>query len=385
MQTLIREATLVLPDRLIDGGWLMIEDTRILALGDPVNCPASADRVISAGGDLLMPGLVDLHSDAIEKAVQPRPNVSFPMPGPLLEMDWRLAGSGITTEFHALSLDDAEFGVRSEDFVDQLAAELSTGAGLLVRHRLHARLEITSDRGEAAVARLIRSHVAGLVSLMDHTPGQGQYPTEQSYLEYVMATTGWATGEVTEHLVKKRQRAQDNAGRVGRTVRLAREYGIALATHDDDSIAKVEQWSEMGMDISEFPTTLAAALRAKEVGLSVCMGAPNVLLGRSSGGHVSALEAVRAGAVDILCADYLPVAMLAALFKLVRDGYCTLPQAASLVTANPARAVKLTEYGALVAGNMADLILVQQRSTQEYIVRMVLVDGQVRVSRSAPG
>jgi alpha-D-ribose 1-methylphosphonate 5-triphosphate diphosphatase len=380
MQTLIREAALVLPDRLIDDGWLLIEDTRILALGDAATCPAGADRVISAGGDLLLPGLIDLHSDAIEKMAQPRPNVQVDMPIPLLEMDWRLAGSGITTEFHALSLDDAEFGIRSEDFIDQFVTALAAAKSLLVRHRLHARLEITSDRGETAVAQLISSGTAHLVSLMDHTPGQGQYLTEQAYVEYITSTTAWSAVEVAEHLVHKRSRAQDNSGRIARTARLAQKHGVALATHDDDSTAKVEEWSQLGVNISEFPTTLAAAQRAKEVGLAVCMGAPNVLLGRSSGGHLSALEAIQAGAVDILCADYYPRAMLAAMFKLVDDGYCTLPQAANLVTRSPARAVKMAQYGELAAGNIADVILVRQHSAKEQTVRMVMVDGQVRVS-----
>jgi len=379
MQTLIRDVALVLPDRLIDDGWILIEDANILALGDVATCPAGADRVIPAGGDLLLPGLIDLHSDAIEKMAQPRPNVHVAMPLPLLEMDWRLAGSGITTEFHALTLDDAEFGIRSEDFLDEFVTALSSAESLLVRHRLHARLEITSDRGEVAVAQLIRSGTAQLVSLMDHTPGQGQYLTEEDYVEYVTSTTAWSASEVAEHLIQKRRRAQDNSGRIARTARLAQEYGIALATHDDDSPTKVEEWSELGVNISEFPTTLPAALRAQEVGLSVCMGAPNVLQGRSSGGHVSALAAIQAGAVDILCADYYPRAMLAAMFKLVSDGYCTLPQAANLVTANPARAVKMARHGELAVGNIADIILIRQHSTKEQTVRMVMVGGQVRM------
>lgn len=380
MQTLIRDAMLVLPERLIDGGWLLVEDRRILALGGAATCPVGADRVIPAGGDLLLPGLIDLHSDAIEKVAQPRPNVNVTMPIPLLEMDWRLAGCGITTEFHALSLDDAKFGVRTEDFVDEFVKALAETESLLVRHRLHARLEVTSDQGEAAVAKLIYSGTAQLVSLMDHTPGQGQYLTEQAYVDYVTSTTGWSADDVAEHLVHKRHRAQHNSRRRARTARLAQEYGIALATHDDDSAAKVEEWSELGVNISEFPTSLAAGLRAKEVGLAVCMGAPNVVLGRSSGGHLSALAAIQAGVVDILCADYYPRAMLAAMFKLVNDGYCTLPYAASLVTANPARVVKLPEYGKLAAGCIADLILVRQHSTREQTVRMVMVDGQVRIN-----
>jgi alpha-D-ribose 1-methylphosphonate 5-triphosphate diphosphatase len=377
VQTLIRDATLVLPERLIDDGWLLIEDRRILALGDVATCPAGADRVILAGGDLLLPGLIDLHCDAIEKVAQPRPSVQVAMPIPLLEMDWRLAGCGITTEFHALSLDDAEFGVRSEDFVDQFVMALPITGSLLVRHRLHARLEVTSDRGEVAIAKLISSGTVQLVSLMDHTPGQGQYLTEQAYVDYITSTTEWSADDVAEHLVHKRRRALDNSGRIARTARLAQEYGIALATHDDDSAAKVEEWLALGVNISEFPTTLATALRAKEVGLAVCMGAPNVLVGRSSGGHLSALVAIQAGAVDILCADYYPRAMLAAIFKLVNGGYCTLPYAASLVTANPARAVKMLEYGTLTEGNIADVILVRQHSASEQIVRLVMVDGQV--------
>lgn len=381
MQSLLRNAALVLPDRLIPDGWLLVEGERILDLGAAATCPANATTILDLQGDFLMPGVIDLHSDAIEKVVQPRPNVEIDLPIALHELDWRLAGSGVTTEFHAISLDDHEFGIRTDRFAGQLGAAIHAVSDLLVRHRVHARFEITSDRGEAAVADMMRRDEAQLVSLMDHSPGQGQYATEDAFRDYVASLTGRSATEIDALITFKRAQSAGNMGRIQRITALARERGIALATHDDDEPAKVEQWPALGISIAEFPTRLAAAQRAHELGLAVCMGAPNVLRGRSSGGNVSALEALAAGVVDALCSDYYPAAMLAAAFKVANQGVCTLPAAIRLITANPARAVGLADFGELRPGAMADLIQVRQHHPAEQTVRAVWIAGSLRVRR----
>ncbi|MBV9258426.1 MAG: hypothetical protein JO215_10445, partial [Ktedonobacteraceae bacterium] len=166
MQTLIQNAILVLPDRLIEGGWLLIEDGRILDLGEGATCAAATASAIDAGMQFLLPGLIDLHCDAIEKLVEPRPNVHFDIRIGLAEADWRLASCGITTEFHATSLDDNEFGVRSETFIHDLVQALaSTWQEMLVRHKIHARLELTSHRGCEVLARSIEQRMCHMISL----------------------------------------------------------------------------------------------------------------------------------------------------------------------------------------------------------------------------
>ena len=189
MRTLLHNAQIVLPNALIEQGWLLIEGERIRALGKGVVSPDDAERVIDAQQALLLPGLIDLHCDAIEKVVEPRPNVFFDINFALQQVDWRLAGSGITTEFHAVSLDDGEFSVRSDRFVYDLYAGLQAETDLLIRHKLHVRLELSSEHGLSVITRMIEKREPDMISLMDHSPGQGQYTSEQSFREYMARTS----------------------------------------------------------------------------------------------------------------------------------------------------------------------------------------------------
>ncbi|MBA2287250.1 MAG: alpha-D-ribose 1-methylphosphonate 5-triphosphate diphosphatase [Ktedonobacteraceae bacterium] len=386
MQILIHNATLVLPHRLIQSGWLLIEDGHIAGLGESTTCPDPSliEQSLDAAAHFLMPGLIDLHSDAIEKLVEPRPGVYFALPVALEEADWRLAGCGITTEFHAVSLDDNEFGVRSDSFIHELseaiAAEAST---LLVRHKIHARLELSSQGGLHTIRQMVAQGTIGMLSIMDHSPGQGQYTTLEAYRAYMMRTTNRTVAEVDAILARKRRQAAEIPRRIEAVTRLAREAGLAISTHDDDSSDKVEQWPALGVSLSEFPTTLEAAARAHEVGLAVCMGAPNALRGQSSSGHLSALDAIKAGIAGVLCADYYPAAMLGAVFKLATAGVLPLPQAVRLVTLNPARAVGLgNDFGSLEPGKVADLIVVALNDCGLPVVQRVFVDGREKVARA---
>ncbi len=386
VQTLIHNATLILPKRLIEGGWLLIENGRILDLGEGTTCPHVADHLVNAHMQFLLPGLIDLHCDAIEKLVQPRPNVHFDIQIALAEADWRLAGCGITTEFHAVSLDDDEFGVRSDTFSHDLYQALTaTRQETLVRHKIHARLELTSQRGCEAITQLIEQRACDIISLMDHSPGQGQYRTEQAFRAYVERMTSRSPEGIDALLEMKRSQAVEIPLRIEHITQFARSAGIAIATHDDDTAAKVQQWPKFGVTVSEFPTTLEAARKAHELGLAVCMGAPNVLRGKSSGGNLSALEAIRADVVDVLCADYYPAALLNAVFTLSRQGVLTLPEAVRLVTLNPAQAVGLgKEYGSLEVGKIADVILVRLSGQGIPAVQRLFVGGGERV-KGLPG
>ena len=386
MQTLIYNATLILPNRLIESGWLFIENGRILDLGETATCPTVAPYSIDACMQFLLPGLIDLHCDAIERFVEPRPNVHFDIQVALAEADWRLAGSGITTEFHAVSLDDNEFGVRSDTFTHDLyQALMEAKEETLVRHKIHARLELTSCRGNEAVTQLIEQRACDMISLMDHSPGQGQYRTEQAFREYVEHMTSKSPKEIDTLLEMKRSQAPEIPLRIESITQLARSAGLAIATHDDDTAAKVQQWSPFGVTVSEFPTTLEAARKAHELGLAVCMGAPNILRGKSSGGNLSAIEAIRAGVADVLCSDYYPSAMLNAAFMLARQETLTLPQAVRLVTLNPAQAVGLgEEYGSLEVGKVADVILVRLSWQGVPTVQRLFVQGEERLKRVRP-
>ena len=383
MQTLLYNATLVLPERVLAHGWLVSDNERILDLGEFATTPNPRDyhHAVDAAGRYLLPGLIDLHCDSIERFVEPRPHVMIAMHVALSEADWRLAGSGITTEFHAVSLDDGEFGIRSYTFVRDLSNAIQARQDLAVRHRIHARVELTSLDGTELAYQMMEEHAVGLVSLMDHSPGQGQYRTEEALRLYIIRTTNKSDAEIDDLLTMKREQAREIPQRIARITQLARKLGIALATHDDDSAEKVEQWPALGVSVSEFPTTLEAAQRAHQLGLAVCMGAPNVLRGRSGGGNLSATTVVQAGIANVLCSDYYPGAMLSSVFKLAAQQLLPLAQAVRLVTLNPAQAVGLGhEFGSLEKGKIADMILVAVNNFAIPRVQSVFIGGREVIS-----
>ncbi len=376
MQTLIYNANVVLPISVLEDGWLLIEDGSIRALGQEITRPQGYDVAIDAAAGFVLPGLIDLHCDTIEKLVEPRPGVRFSLPLALHEADLRLAACGITTEFHAVSLDDGEFSVRSDAFVRELCRFIEQAEeARLIRHKVHARLELSSQRGYNAIAEMMAQGLFDMISLMDHSPGQGQYRTEAAYRDYIFRTTGKSHAEIDAFLLTKKTQSEAIPGRIKSITHLARKVGLPIATHDDDTSAKVEQWPALGVNICEFPTTLEAARRAHELSLAVCMGAPNVLRGGSSGGNLSALTAI--GVTDVLCSDYYPAAMLNAMFALVRQHILPLPDAVRLVTLNPARAVGLgNDFGSLEVGKVADLLVVKSGPHDVAVVERVFVHGR---------
>jgi alpha-D-ribose 1-methylphosphonate 5-triphosphate diphosphatase len=373
--------TLVLPEHVLENGWLLVEDGVILDLGEEATRPTPGAHAIDGGASFLLPGLIDLHCDAIERLVEPRPNVHFDLHIALQEADYRLAGSGITCEFHAVSLNDDEFGVRTDELVINLSKIVRTDREeCLIRHKLHTRLELSSARGYEIILQMIAQGASDLVSLMDHNPGQGQYPSEKTFRDYIAFTTNRSEAEIDELLELKRGQLVHAAARIERVTSAARAAGLAIATHDDDTASKVEQWPALGVSMSEFPTTMEAARRAHELGLIVCMGAPNVVRGRSSGGNLSALEGIQAGVVDMLCADYHPLSMLNAVFMLVQRQLVSLPEAVRMVTLNPARAAHMDrEYGSLEPGKIADMILVQMTKRNIPRVQRLFLGGEEKL------
>lgn len=385
MPILLTNATIVLRDTLISNGWLLIEAGLIAGVGTMPHAPAiDGATVRDLGGALLMPGVIDLHCDMIEKMIQPRPGVEINGDVALHITDRLLVNSGVTCEFHSLSLDDAEFGVRNEDFIQNFIAEINRADHASVRHYIHARVEVSSARGAHALSTIIDQPLVKLVSIMDHSPGQGQYVTDESFRYYVAKTTGRTDNEIDEIIRIKAQLKAGIPARIDYVVQLCHNAHLPIATHDDDTTQKITTWVEMGIGISEFPTTMAAAAAAHQHGMRVGMGAPNVLRGRSSGGNLSAIEAIRAGYVDWLCADYYPAAMIPAAITLADQGILDLPSAIALITANPAQAIGMQHHiGQIAVGMSADLVVVAR--TPQPIVRDVYVAGvQVLASQAAP-
>ncbi len=356
----LSDFTLVLPDRVVPHGSLLVEDGRIADIRD-YDVPGG----VKGDGRTLFPGFIDMHGDMIEQELEPRVRVDFPMAVALASLDARLAAAGVTTAYSAVSFSrgvrDGER--RSFDHTSRVIRELSEArTECRVEHRIHARFDITFDNAVAVLGDLLAEGRVDLVSLMDHTPGQGQYRNLEIHIKNKAAHHGVTEAEARQMVttaIAERTRPQDVLlANMAEVSKLCRKHQVALASHDDDTADKARLMAELGAVISEFPVTLEAAEVAVAHGMMTAMGAPNAMRGQSYSGNLSAREAHRNGLLHLLAADYHPAAILAAVRTLADHDQGGLAGAARLATANPARALGLHDRGALEIGKRADLAVV---------------------------
>jgi len=352
--------TLVLPDEVVSEGSVRIEDGVIAEIRpEPV-----ANAVIDGGGRLLMPGFVDLHGDMIEREIAPRPNAQMPIDFGIHELDKKLAAAGVTTAFAAVSFaTESVYGhVRSLETTSAVIDGINTlRDNLLIDHRVHARYEITNIGAAPTLERLLEAGHIDMVSLTDHTPGQGQYNDIKSYILSISERRA-ISEEMAAEVVAKRIAMRDNPeidAKLKNIVALAKKHGLSLASHDDDSVEKVIEMFDLGVAISEFPVTLPAAEEARRRGLWTLMGAPNALRGKSMSGNLSALDAARAGLLTVIAADYHPAAFVPGIFKLAEMVEGGLPAAVAMATANAARSSGLMDRGEIAVGRRADLVVIE--------------------------
>jgi alpha-D-ribose 1-methylphosphonate 5-triphosphate diphosphatase len=376
----LRNARMVLPDEVVSGA-LSVLDGRIVAIDDGGTAVAGA---IDLGGDYLMPGMVEVHTDNFERHLMPRPKVRWPALPALMAHDAEVAAAGITTVFDALGVGEADpESLRGSAWHEVLAALELAGSQQLLRadHHLHVRCELPAPNTISLFAPFHGHARLSLISLMDHTPGQRQWENLEQARVYYTGKKGWST-EKFERQVAAAADLQARYAEPHRAyfVDYCRAHGIALASHDDTTVAHVVQAHGEGASMSEFPTTLAAARAAREHGLSTVMGGPNVMRGGSHSGNVAASELARHGLLDILSSDYVPGSLLGAAMRLVDEGHYTLPQAVATVTRTPALAAGLADRGALQAGLRGDLLQVHLAQlpdgSKHAVVRAVWREGQ---------
>lgn len=351
---------IVLEDHVLPRGSLRIEGEAIAEVRDGI-VPGAA---LYGEGLLLLPGFVDMHGDMIEREVEPRPNVKMPMELGLRDLDRRLKVSGVTTAYAAVSFNPkSAYGhMRSyEHSKDMLRALKALRPMLKVDHRVHARFEINYPNALAVVEELIADGTIDLVSLTDHTPGQGQYRDLEHLARRTQRDLGLTPEEAQAHIRdridEKRAHAGDVAATLAAISALCAGHGIPLASHDDDTVEKVALMQSLGAKISEFPVTIEAAEEARRRGLATAMGAPNAVRGQSYSGNLSARAAHAAGLLDILAADYHPSAILPAVLELAKTDPSGMAGATRLATLNPARALGLADRGAIAVGLRADLVV----------------------------
>ena len=360
-RTLFSNARLVLADRVVTGG-LAIEDGMITAIDEG---PSRAAGTIDCNGDFLLPGLVELHTDNLEKHFVPRPGTTWPAMAAIVGHDAQVAAAGITTVFDALSVGEVSSGgdrLENLQGMTEAIREASARDMLRAEHFLHLRCEIS----HAAMPHLLQPFIGDqrlkLISVMDHTPGQRQFTTLDSYRGYYVKKYGMSETEFLAFVERQMEASRlHGASNRALAIRLAHENGLALASHDDATEAHVAESVAAGMEIAEFPTTLEAARASRAAGQAILMGAPNVVRGGSHSGNVSALDLARQGLLDVLSSDYVPQSLLHGAFILAEAeiGW-DLPRAVNAIATEPARRVGLHDRGRLAPGLRADVIRVQE-------------------------
>lgn len=352
-------ARIVTRDAVIEGGVIaadgMIQE--ILPAGRMI------EHAVDLAGDYLLPGLVELHTDNLERQFQPRPAVRWPPDAAMLAHDQQVTSAGITTVcdavavgFHEGKQERIEFLQRS---IDALGHAMEAGA-LKADHHLHLRCEVTSPHVVEMFEPLKDHPSLRVISFMDHTPGQRQWHDLEKYRTF-HRSGGRRSEADLDALIEKRLEEQARYGEQHRRALLAQITGmnVTLASHDDTTVEHIEEAAGVGMTISEFPTTSQAAAAAHEHEMGVIMGAPNVIIGGSHSGNVAALELARSGHLDALSSDYVPVSLLHAVFRLVDQAEISLPEATAKVSRNPASMAGFDDRGEIAPGKRADLVQVR--------------------------
>jgi alpha-D-ribose 1-methylphosphonate 5-triphosphate diphosphatase len=358
----LTDLRVVLPDRVLERGSIRIDGTKITEIIE--GHPSRSSLGIAAHGLTAIPGVIDIHGDMLEREIEPRPGTFFPAEVAVQQLDKRLAANGITTAFAAVALgdrpDENDHHVRNASrMVEQIETLQNMRSSLLCDILVHARVEVTHQSAVQVIAELLERSLVNLLSLMDHSPGQGQFRDMARYVRYYSKYYGGDPVQIAAEAEARIARGEGVWSAAEGVAHLARVSGVPLASHDDDTAEKVAQMIGMGASISEFPVTLEAAIAARERGLHVAMGAPNVLRGGSHSGNLAALDGIRAGAVDVLATDYHPASPVLAAFKLANTHELELFEAVKLISENAAKSVGLHDRGRLEPGMRADITLVE--------------------------
>ncbi|EMF0805392.1 TPA: alpha-D-ribose 1-methylphosphonate 5-triphosphate diphosphatase [Klebsiella aerogenes] len=366
---IINNVKLVLEDETINGS-LEVQEGRIYAFAESQSrLPGALD----GEGGWLLPGLIELHTDNLDKFFTPRPKVDWPAHSAMSSHDALMVASGITTVLDAVAIGDVrDGGDRLENLEKMInAVEETQKRGLnRAEHRLHLRCELPHHTTLPLFEKLVDREPVTLVSLMDHSPGQRQFANREKYREYYQGKYQ-LSGEQMQRFEEEQMAlaaawSQPNRQAIAA---MCRERQIALASHDDATHEHVAESHLLGSVIAEFPTTLAAAQASRQHGMNVLMGAPNIVRGGSHSGNVAAHQLAASDLLDILSSDYYPASLLDAAFRIADsdDNAFTLAQAVRLVSKHPAQALGLHDRGVIAEGKRADLVLAHRRGEHVHI------------------
>jgi alpha-D-ribose 1-methylphosphonate 5-triphosphate diphosphatase len=364
--TVLAHGRAVLPSRVIDDAVVVVENGVVTEVG-PARPGAVPAEAVDLRGALLLPGVVDTHSDGLETELRPRPGAEFDVGFAVASFEGRVRAAGVLTVFHGVAYENHHRKGRTVErarLLGEAIRERAESGRALVDHRMLYRLDARDPGGLAALDEALVGLTGPppLVSFEDHTPGQGQYADAEYYRRWLEGTQGISADEAQQRMDALIAERDTRIGhREVALARLAEHAGngrARLLAHDPVDAEEIAAAFDHGVAVAEFPTTVDAARAAREYGLNIVAGAPNVLRGGSHSGNVSAAELIAVGLVDGLSSDYLPSTPLAAAVLLAERGLASLPAAARLVTAGPAAVAGLTDRGELAPGKRADLIAV---------------------------
>jgi len=374
---ILANGRVVLADAVLERGWVAIADGRIAEIGEG-RPPGLAEDL---AGDLLIPGLVELHTDHLEMHFVPRPKVHWDPMAAVVAYDAQLATSGITTALDSVRI-WREAGAQEidgqHDVLSDAIARARDADLLRADHFLHLRCEVPVPGVVDDTEKMVGRRDVRLMSLMDHTPGQRQFRDEEKLRTYYRGKKGGLTDAELDAMFEVRRRYQVQYAEPNRRglIELARRRGIPLASHDDTVPEHVSEAVDAGVAIAEFPTTPEAASALHAAGIKVLGGAPNLVRGGSHSGNVATADLAAAGVLDIMSSDYVPSAlMLGALRLPEKVERFDLPAAIRTVSRTPAHAVGLTDRGEIAVGKRADLVRVYSRAGAS-TARMVWREGR---------
>lgn len=331
------------------------------------------DVAVDFGELRIIPGIIDLHSDAIEKEIEPRHGATFPIEFCISELDKKLAMAGITTMFHAVGFEDNPKKNRSiQKARDQIEEIYNANKHFLsIDNLIHVRFEIGDWESADTIIELMDKNMVDLFSIMDHSPGQGQFKTVELFKSYYENNHGLSKDEVAK-MIQKRENKNQNA--IEKVLECAKKHNLTILSHDDDSIQKLDKLLKMGIRVSEFPLSLEVAKYAKQKGIQTGMGAPNIVRGGSQSGNISAISLVKEGVCGYLCSDYHPASMLQSVYKMNKDINYPLEKGFEMITSVPASCANLNDRGEIKEGKNADLVVIDESKIPKVV--LTIKDGE---------
>ncbi|MFT6558922.1 MAG: alpha-D-ribose 1-methylphosphonate 5-triphosphate diphosphatase [Sneathiella sp.] len=377
-EQIYKNAKIVLADEVITGS-VCVRDGVIqdIALNG-----SQLPMAVDLEGDYLMPGLVELHTDNLEKHLTPRPKAAWPPIAATVAHDNQIASAGITTVFDAIAVGDVNDG---SERINRLQASIESLAQakekklLRAEHLIHLRCEVSYCGMISALDQFAAHELVRMLSIMDHTPGQRQFVSLDAYYTYYQGKFGLTEAQMKTFIEDRRKDQSLYSDKHRRyAVEIAKQNNLALASHDDATEAHVKEAVSDGMTVAEFPTTLEAAKASHDAGLGVMMGGPNLVRGGSHSGNIAAGDLAKQGFLDIISSDYVPHSLLHGALLLFDDHGYDLPKAIRTVTKSPAECVGLHDRGEIKIGKRADFIHVHH-SPHHPIIRGVWREGS-RVS-----